>query len=155
MPITIRCPNPDCGRPYQVHETSLGGRATCKKCGTTFTIEMQAQETAGPQLAAPPGPAPEKQAEPAKQRPEPAAPAQPSPSGSDDPTKIGPYTVVRRLGAGAMGEVWLGYDPSLERHVAIKMLRAENAQSTHHFDRFVREAKLAAKLHHHNAVTVY
>ena len=150
MPITIRCPNPDCGRPYQVREESLGSRATCKKCGTTFTIEMQAEET-----AAPPGPPSDRQAEPVKQHPEPAEPGQPSPSGSDDPTKIGPYTVVRRLGAGAMGEVWLGYDPSLERHVAIKMLRAENAQSTHHFDRFVREAKLAARLHHTNAVTVY
>jgi serine/threonine-protein kinase len=39
------------------------------------------------------------------------------------PEKIGPYTVRRPLGGGAMGEVWLAWDPGLQRDVAIKTLR--------------------------------
>ena len=44
MPVTIRCPNTDCAKRYQVPERGLGSRATCKKCGTTFTVEMQADD---------------------------------------------------------------------------------------------------------------
>ncbi len=54
-----------------------------------------------------------------------------------------------------MGEVWLGWDPALQRDVAIKTLRREIALSPQGLDRFLREARLAAKLHHTNAVTVY
>ena len=54
-----------------------------------------------------------------------------------------------------MGEVWLAYDPSLDRQVAIKTLRPEVALGAQGLDRFLREARLAAKLHHTNAVTVY
>ena len=58
MSVTIRCPNPDCGKQYQVREESLGGHATCKDCGMAFTLEMKADETASPKLALPPGLAP-------------------------------------------------------------------------------------------------
>ena len=51
MPITIRCPNPDCGQKYTVREESLGSRTTCKKCGTGFTVEMKADETGAAQAA--------------------------------------------------------------------------------------------------------
>jgi serine/threonine protein kinase len=71
------------------------------------------------------------------------------------PKKVGPYAIRQRLGGGAMGEVWLAYDPSLNRQVAIKTLRPEVASSSQGLDRFLREARLAAKLHHTNAVTVY
>ena len=82
-------------------------------------------------------------------------PNEPSAGASTLPKKVGPYSILRRLGSGAMGEVWLAYDPALDRQVAIKILKPENAHSTHHFDRFLREARLAAKLHHTNAVAVY
>ena len=54
-----------------------------------------------------------------------------------------------------MGEVWLAHDPSLDRDVAIKTLPARFAANEDRLKRFLREARLAAKLHHTNAVTVY
>ena len=55
MPITIRCPNPDCGQKYTVREEILGSRTTCKKCGTGFTVEMKADETGVAEAAVFPG----------------------------------------------------------------------------------------------------
>jgi len=155
MSIKIQCPNPDCGKRYEVKDESLGRRAYCKKCGTMFTVEMRADETAHPKprdsqdsLASLPISGDSKGSQDL-----PLAP--PSPPADSRPTEFGRYSLVRRLGAGGMGEVWLAYDPDLQRQVAIKTLRPENALSTHHLDRFLREARLAAKLHHTNAVTIY
>ena len=53
-----------------------------------------------------------------------------------------------------MGEVWLAHDPSLDRDVAIKILPPRFAADEDRLKRFLREARLAAKLHHTNAVTV-
>ena len=71
------------------------------------------------------------------------------------PQKIGPYIVRRRLGSGGMGEVWLAHDASLDRDVAIKTLPPYFAADEDRLKRFLREARLAAKLHHTNAVTVH
>jgi formylglycine-generating enzyme required for sulfatase activity/serine/threonine protein kinase len=154
MSVTIRCPNPECGQKYRVKEESLGGRTTCKKCGLSFTLEMWADETGGsnPDVSHEP-PAGEHSSFIEDQQ---AASAEPSPAATDSvPQKIGPYAVRRRLGGGAMGEVWLAWDPALQREVAIKTLRPEVALRSHGLDRFLREARLAARLHHTNAVTVY
>ncbi len=74
------------------------------------------------------------------------------------PTQIGRYTIDRLLGAGAMGYVFLGRDPELDRSVAIKTVRdlkmAEDALSTF-LERFRNEARAAARLHHPNIVQVY
>ncbi len=74
------------------------------------------------------------------------------------PKKIGRYTVDRLLGSGAMGFVFLGRDPELDRAVAIKTVRDLNmdAESLKLFlERFRNEARAAAKLHHPNIVQVY
>jgi len=44
-------------------------------------------------------------------------------------TQLGPYTVVSRIGAGGMGEVWQATDTRLDRSVAIKILPEALAQS--------------------------
>ena len=54
-----------------------------------------------------------------------------------------------------MGEVWLAHDRNLKRDVAIKVLPVDYAKEDERLQRFVREARLAARLHHTNAVTVY
>ena len=59
------------------------------------------------------------------------------------------------LGAGAMGEVYSAYDPTLDREVAIKIIKGALAESSAGRTRFLREARLAARLHHTHAVTVY
>ena len=66
------------------------------------------------------------------------------------PRKVGPYRLVRRLGAGGMGVVWLGHDAALDRPVAVKMINAERVASSERRDeieaRLAREAKAAARI---------
>ena len=69
--------------------------------------------------------------------------------------RIGRYIIDRRLGAGAMGEVWLAHDPDLERDVAIKTLRQDYGQDADYLRRFLREARSAAQLHHQNTISIY
>jgi serine/threonine protein kinase len=71
---------------------------------------------------------------------------------------IGKFEVVRLLGQGAMGEVYLGRDPSIGREVAIKTIRPALLGLEAGGDvreRFAREAKAAGLLHHPNVVTVF
>ena len=69
---------------------------------------------------------------------------------SATPPRIGPYEIRRRLGAGAMGVVYEGWDPRLHRRVALKMLRESGGE-----DRLLREARALAQLRHPNVVAVY
>ena len=56
-------------------------------------------------------------------------------------TRLGPYEIVSRLGAGGMGEVWQARDTRLDRDVAVKILPAEFAANAQLKIRFEREAK--------------
>lgn len=71
------------------------------------------------------------------------------------PKKLGRYAIRRLLGSGGMGMVYLAHDTYLDRLVAVKALRAELSRDDQFRQRFLREARLAAKLHNPNAVTVY
>lgn len=68
---------------------------------------------------------------------------------------IGEYQVVRRLGAGGMGEVYLVQHPRLPRLDALKLLEASVGRNEQFRSRFKREADLLAPLRHPNIVTVY
>ena len=65
---------------------------------------------------------------------------------------IGRYRVLRQLGAGGMGEVYLAEDPTLQRQIALKILSNADAKGKR---RFVREAVAASKLTHPNVAVVY
>lgn len=72
--------------------------------------------------------------------------------------KLGRYDLVRVLGQGAMGLVYEGRDPDLERRVAIKTIRVESLSeraATDYEHRFRVEARSAARLQHPNIVSVY
>lgn len=71
------------------------------------------------------------------------------------PPVIGKFEILRPLGKGAMGEVFLGKDPVLGREVAIKTIQAGTAFGEEARARFEREAKATAALNHPNIVTVY
>jgi serine/threonine-protein kinase len=74
------------------------------------------------------------------------------------PPQIGRYVVDRVLGAGAMGQVYLGHDPQLDRAVAIKTIRAHGLPPEArelYMRRFQNEARAAARLHHPGIVAVY
>ena len=70
------------------------------------------------------------------------------------PVKIGRFTVVRELGAGGMGVVYVAYDEQLDRRVAVKLMRDAKA-SFEARARFEREAQAMARLTHPNVVTVH
>jgi serine/threonine-protein kinase len=70
----------------------------------------------------------------------------------EDPQKIGRYAILRTLGGGGMGVVYLAEDPILKRKLAIKIVRG--AQQEHMLTRFQREVEISAKLIHPNVVTV-
>jgi predicted Ser/Thr protein kinase len=69
--------------------------------------------------------------------------------------RLGKFEVMRLLGKGAMGEVYLGRDPRLGREVALKVISAGSAFGAEAQARFEREARAAAMLNHHHIVTVY
>ncbi|MFO1001956.1 MAG: protein kinase [Planctomycetaceae bacterium] len=70
------------------------------------------------------------------------------------PSQIGRFRVIRRLGSGGFGVVFLAEDPVLQRQVAIKMPLASIFQSQELHARFLRECRAAAKLVHPGIVRV-
>lgn len=70
-------------------------------------------------------------------------------------TVINHYRIVRKIGSGGMGDVYLAEDTALNRQVALKFLAWNLCQSAECRARFKREAQAAARLDHPNIVTVY
>jgi len=68
---------------------------------------------------------------------------------------LGHYLILEPLGAGGMGEVYLGEDRRLGRRVAIKVLPAEFASDTERLARFEQEARAAAALNHPHIAVVH
>jgi len=69
--------------------------------------------------------------------------------------QVGHYKIIKKLGSGGMGEVWLAEDTRLDRKVALKFLPHFAAQDETEKARFIQEAKAAAKLSHTNIAQVY
>jgi len=72
-------------------------------------------------------------------------------AGSD----VGPYHIVRQLGSGGMGVVWLAEDTRLNRKVALKTVKSAEADTTEGRQRLMREARAAAALNHPHIATVH
>jgi serine/threonine protein kinase/WD40 repeat protein/tetratricopeptide (TPR) repeat protein len=71
------------------------------------------------------------------------------------PDQIGDYRIIREIGRGGMGVVYEALQLSLGRHVALKVLPVTSRTSAVMLERFRREAKAAARLHHTNIVPVF
>jgi serine/threonine protein kinase/WD40 repeat protein/tetratricopeptide (TPR) repeat protein len=69
--------------------------------------------------------------------------------------KLGDYRILREVGRGGMGIVYEAEQESLGRHVALKVLPSHALLDARHLQRFQREAKAAARLHHTNIVPVF
>jgi serine/threonine protein kinase len=127
MPVQVACPK--CKKPLSLGD-DLGNRpAQCPGCGATFRVTPS---SAG--------------GTPASRGGKPA---------SGLPEKINRYAVRKVLGEGAFGVVYKCHDPSLDREVAIKKLRPDALGSVKYVERFLREAKVVAKMLHGNIVPVY
>ena len=69
--------------------------------------------------------------------------------------KIGRYRIVKELGRGAMGVVYLAIDPNIGRDVAIKTIRLKEVEKPEERERLFREARSAGRLSHPGIVTIY
>lgn len=82
---------------------------------------------------------------------------QPTLDGAEPATvrrRFGRFRVISRVGAGGMGEVYVAWDPRLDRKVAIKVLTGPSRPGVSR-ERLVREAKAMARLSHPNIVPIY
>ena len=68
---------------------------------------------------------------------------------------IGRYQIIEPLGVGGMATVYKAFQPSLEREVALKVLRPGFSEDPEFFQRFQREARSIARLRHPNIVQVF
>jgi len=114
---------------------SVSGPVRCAKCGKPFvvkpTIDGQTVDT---------------------NKSQPSANANPFPV---LPAEFGRYRVLQLLGKGGMGAVYLAQDSQLGRQVALKIPFFDALESPQRAERFVREARSAAALHHPNPCTVF
>ena len=78
-----------------------------------------------------------------------------SPAAPPVPARIGRYRVIRVLGRGGFGTVYLGHDDLGERPVAIKVPRADRLESAHAVEAFLSEARHVSRLKHAGIVTLY
>lgn len=69
--------------------------------------------------------------------------------------RVGRYELREKIGEGAMAEVWRAHDPSIDRDLAIKLLKPELSADPEYSERFLREAKAAGALAHPAIVTIY
>ncbi len=150
MPVQLRCPNPSCGRTLPP-ASDLGGETLtlrCPGCGQTFSQPSGALEE--PQY--PPTLDPQTHASTTT----PSSHPMPSPSVLQEvPRQIGRFVIRAHVGAGACATVYRAHDPQLDRDVALKVPHAGTLDTPQSIERFLGEAKAAARLRHPRIVPVY
>jgi serine/threonine protein kinase len=75
-----------------------------------------------------------------------------NPLGPLQPRRVGPYQILRRLGEGGMGAVYLAYEERQSQYVAVKVLPFQLANDAEYVERFQREARSFLHLNHPNIV---
>ncbi len=144
MSIEVCCPG--CRTAFVVEDKFLHRTIRCHRCGTEFEAlpaeEEQAQQTR-----------PSWETLDVAKDSTPETPSAPEVRTGES---FGKYEILEELGRGGMGIVYKAFDPELKRTVALKMLIGDqNANSQTQVERFIREARAAAKLKHPNIVNIY
>jgi serine/threonine protein kinase len=145
----IVCACPACKRKLSIKDDFAGQRAACPQCKQLF--QVPAAPTLAGVAAAPPG----------ETVSLPVAGGDPTfdflmpPLQKNELGRLGPYRVLKMLGAGGMGMVLLAEDSLLKRSVALKVMRPEYAANLADRQRFLREAQAAAAVEHPHIVSIY
>jgi serine/threonine protein kinase len=165
--ISFTCPG--CGNNLKVRDEFAGKRGKCPKCGQAAVVPVPGRVDA---LTLPPEGARSSAGSPVTLAPSgvftedfPAEDGRESnrylteflapPQAPGDLGRLGPYRVLRVLGAGGMGVVYRAEDPALQRPVALKAMLPALAASATATQRFLREARALAAVKHEHVVTVY
>ncbi|MBV8269702.1 MAG: hypothetical protein JO252_25545, partial [Planctomycetaceae bacterium] len=143
--IKVFCPNPNCSASYSIADEKVGRIGRCKRCGQKF--ELVPGTRPGDEPLDPPA-SEQGQVESLVNDEDAEAPA-------DLPSSFGRYRVIRKLGAGGMGAVYLAHDAQLDRPVALKVPHVTSRSDPEVLERFLREARTAARFHHPNFCPIY
>jgi serine/threonine protein kinase/tetratricopeptide (TPR) repeat protein len=125
LPPRLNCPH--CHKSLASDAGAAEQDVTCPSCGGSFRVD-----------AAPP----------------PGAASGPAPS-AEGPPRLGQFELLEAIGQGAFGTVYRARDVELDRVVAVKVPRLDRALTPADVDRFLREARHAARLSHPGIVPVY
>ncbi len=135
--VLVQCPH--CSHSDTIDDSLIGRRAPCKHCGHSLEFAPSG-EMAGTASGSDPELGPS---------------ASSSASSAPLPPKIGRFLIKERLGNGSCGCVYRAVDPTLERDVALKVPHSEYQRDEMAIERFMREAKAAARLQHPHIIPVY
>jgi WD40 repeat protein len=147
MGIYNTCPS--CGKIGRVVRAYVGLPVRCPRCQTKFIANL----TTGDYPVAEPFFAPA--GEPTEHVVFDGESAADGLVGPEMPELIGRFQIKAWLGRGGFGDVYLAFDPVLERDVALKVPRAKTLSNPSRVARFLREAKSAARLRHPHIVPVF
>jgi serine/threonine protein kinase len=137
MAAKIPCPNPDCDASRDVVGDDPDGPGPCKKCGTKSPLVSGSRGDGPPSAGRTSVPSPS------------------SPGTAVLPEQFGRYRIMKPLGRGGMGAVYLAHDLKLNRQVALKVPSFGPSDGPQAIQRFEREARAAATLDHPNLCPVY
>jgi hypothetical protein len=157
--VVTRCPS--CRTGFIIQKSFWSGDRQCQKCRVPLVLPEDVEESDLDQVPSPPLEAAGPPAGDPSLRPAEAAvpPAAEPPLKPEEPEDIPPGTLVggceilQRIGRGGMGTVYRARHVALNKTVALKVL-SSSMTSSRQIDRFLREARSAAKLEHTNIVGV-
>ncbi len=142
MKIQMSCPS--CGKIARVADEYAGRQVRCPGCQHKFKVVSG--QTSQPRDTLPSAPATLPESHPHEQV---------AASGSTVGTQLGRFVIREKVGVGAFGAVFRAFDSQLQREVALKVPQDHLLNEPRVIERFLREAKAAARLQHPNIVPIY
>jgi serine/threonine protein kinase len=147
MLVKVQCTNPDCRESFSISSAEFGADIRCRRCGRKIpglSTVLPGQSAASDSEPSNPKFSPDS---------EPSGPKFSPDSGLQG--QFGRYEIIRPLGSGGMGQVYLARDKWLERPVALKVPHVHLTGDPKLRQRFYREAQAAARLHHPNICPIF